>query len=142
MPPDRDRAGGRRGSGLRILLVDDEPSIRQAFAVLLTRDGYVVDVAPGGETAERLLGDHCFDCLILDYRIPDVRGDLLFEYAQSVQPGLRERTIFITGDIAIATYATLEATGCPVLLKPFDIEDLTAAVRARCAGVDGRLRPA
>ena len=140
MLPDADKP--RRGSGIRILLVDDEPSIRQAFATLLMRDGYVVEVASSGEAAERTLGEKQIDCLILDYRIPDVRGDLLFEYAHSVQPHLKERTIFITGDIAASTHATLQATGCPVLLKPFDIEELSAAVRERCAAADGRSRPA
>jgi DNA-binding response OmpR family regulator len=138
--PDGDKH--RRGGGLRILLVDDEPSIRLAFATLLSRDGYVVDVAACGEAAERVLGERRIDCLILDYRIPDVRGDLLFEYAHSVQPHLKERTIFITGDIAASTHATLQTTGCPVLLKPFDIEDLTSAVRLVCAEADGRSRPA
>ena len=141
MLPDAD-SKPRRGSGIRILLVDDEPSIRLAFATLLTRDGYVVDVASCGEAAERTLNERQIDCLILDYRIPDVRGDLLFEYAHSVQPHLKERTIFITGDIAASTHATLQATGCPVLLKPFDIEELSAAVRERCAAADGRSRPA
>lgn len=140
MLPDADKP--RRGGGLRILLVDDEPSIRLAFATLLTRDGYLVDVASCGEAAERTLNAKPIDCLILDYRIPDVRGDLLYEYAHSVQPQLKERTIFITGDIAVSTHATLQATGCPVLLKPFDIEELSAAVRDRCAAADGRSRPA
>jgi DNA-binding response OmpR family regulator len=138
--PDADKP--RRGGGLRILLVDDEPSIRLAFSTLLIRDGYLVDVASSGEAAERTLGEKQIDCLILDYRIPDVRGDLLFEYAHSVQPHLKERTIFITGDIAVSTHATLQATGCPVLLKPFDIEELSAIIRERCAAADGRSRPA
>jgi DNA-binding NtrC family response regulator len=133
---------GRRSGAVRILLVDDEPSIRVAFATLLSRDGYLVDVAAAGEVAERILGETRIDCLILDYRIPDVRGDLLFEYAHSVQPHLKQRTIFITGDIAAGTHETLAATGCPVLLKPFDVEDLTAAVRRCCAEADGRSRPA
>jgi len=138
--PDADKT--RRGGGIRILLVDDEPSIRLAFATLLVRDGYLVEVASSGEAAERILGEKHIDCLILDYRIPDVRGDLLFEYAHSVQPHLKERTIFITGDIAGSTHATLQTTGCPVLLKPFDIEELSAAVRERGAAADGRSRPA
>jgi DNA-binding response OmpR family regulator len=133
---------GRRGGGLRILLVDDEPSIRLAFSTLLSRDGYLVDVAAAGEAAERILGETHIDCLILDYRIPDLRGDLLFEYAHSVQPHLKQRTIFITGDIAAGTHETLATTGCPVLLKPFDVEELTAAVRSCCAEADGRSRPA
>lgn len=121
---------------VRILLVDDEPSIRQAFATLLTREGYDVQVAAGGEAAERVLNLGTIDCLILDYRIPDVRGDLFYEYALSVQPQLRRQTVFITGDIAPSTHETLDATGCRVLLKPFDVEELLAAVSA-CLRVGG-----
>ena len=134
---------GGSGGGPRILLVDDEPSIRQAFAALLTREGYEVLVAAGGEAAERSLNVAHIDCLVLDYRIPDVRGDLFYEYALSVQPQLRRQTVFITGDIAPSTHETLDATGCRVLLKPFDVEELLAAVATclRAGGVMVRPRP-
>jgi len=116
--------------GPRILLVDDEPAIRLAFSTLLRREGYVVEVAGGGEAGERALTRERVDCLILDFRIPEVRGDVLYEFACGVQPHLRRRTVFVTGDIAVATHDALAATGCRVLLKPFDVEDLLAAVAA------------
>lgn len=126
--------------GARVLLVDDEPALRHAFATMLRREGYDVDVAADGESGERALARARVDCLILDFRIPGVRGDLLYEYACAVQPQLRRQTIFATGDIAAATHDLLHATGCRVLLKPFDIEDLIAAVAA-CLDPDahGRL---
>ncbi len=128
MPPAIARHGS--GHAPRILLVDDEPAIRLAFSTLLRREGYVVEVAGGGEAGERVLTRDRVDCLILDFRIPEVRGDVLYEFACGVQPHLRHRTVFVTGDIAVATHDALEATGCRVLLKPFDVEDLLAAVAA------------
>jgi DNA-binding NtrC family response regulator len=122
--------------GKRLLLVDDEPSIRSAFATLLSREGYVVETAATAEAGERALARGRVDCLILDYRIPDVRGDLFYEYAQSVQPHLRQRTVFITGDIAAATHEALDATDCQVLLKPFDVETLLSAITI-CLRLDG-----
>jgi DNA-binding NtrC family response regulator len=115
-------------AGKRLLLVDDEPSIRSAFATLLAREGYLIETAGTAEAGERALARGWVDCLILDYRIPDVRGDLFYEYAHSVQPHLRYRTVFITGDIAPATHELLDATGCQVLLKPFDVETLLMAI--------------
>jgi DNA-binding NtrC family response regulator len=112
------------------LLVDDEPSIRSAFATLLAREGYCIETAATAEAGERALARGRVDCLILDYRIPDVRGDLFYEYALSVQPHLRVQTVFITGDIAPATHELLDATECQVLLKPFDVETLLMAITA------------
>lgn len=116
------------GAGKRLLLVDDEPSIRSAFATLLAREGYIIETAATAEAGERALGRGRVDCLILDYRIPDVRGDLFYEYAISVQPHLRTQTVFITGDIAPSTHDLLNATDCQVLLKPFDVETLLMAI--------------
>ena len=121
--------------GKRLLLVDDEPSIRSAFATLLAREGYCIETAATAEAGERALARGRVDCLILDYRIPDVRGDLFYEYAHSVQPHLRYRTVFITGDIAPGTHEVLEATDCQVLLKPFDVETLLMAI-AQCLRSD------
>jgi DNA-binding NtrC family response regulator len=117
-------------AGKRLLLVDDEPSIRSAFATLLAREGYLIETAATAEAGERALARARVDCLILDYRIPDVRGDLFYEYALSVQPHLRTQTVFITGDIAPATHEVLNATDCQVLLKPFDVETLLIAISA------------
>jgi DNA-binding NtrC family response regulator len=129
-------------AGKRLLLVDDEPSIRSAFATLLAREGYAIETAATAEAGERALARGRIDCLILDYRIPDVRGDLFYEYALSVQPHLRHQTVFITGDIAPGTHELLDATDCQVLLKPFDVETLLMAISAclRLGEADGGAR--
>ena len=49
------------------------------------------------------------DILLIDLRIPDMRGDAIFEYAAGVQTHLREHTLFITGDISDAAQPRLRA---------------------------------
>ena len=95
-------------AGKRLLLVDDEPSIRSAFATLLAREGYLIETAGTAEAGERALARGWVDCLILDYRIPDVRGDLFYEYAHSVQPLhitvlISRKADSIDGPVAVST---------------------------------------
>jgi DNA-binding NtrC family response regulator len=69
------------------------------------------------------------DVLVLDLRIPDMRGDAFFELASAIQPHLRARTLFTTGDITERAQELIEACRCPMLRKPFDLKDLIDWVR-------------
>ena len=69
------------------------------------------------------------DVLVLDLRIPDMRGDAFFELASAMQPHLRSRTLFTTGDITERAQELIEACRCPMLRKPFDLKDLIDWVR-------------
>ena len=69
------------------------------------------------------------DALIIDLRIPDMRGDTFFELAAAIQPQLRSRSLFTTGDITDRAQELIEACNCPMLRKPFDLKDLFDWVR-------------
>ena len=112
---------------MRVLIVDDETTICRALQIALTRAGYVVDTRETGEGALELLRREHVDALIVDLRIPDTRGDVLFEMAVSLQPQLARQTLFITGDGSSQGLELVGACGCPVLIKPFDLKDLIAA---------------
>ena len=112
----------------RVLVVDDEEAIGRALRLLLSRAAYAVDVVRTGAAAEVLLAERHYDCLVLDYRIPDVRGDELYLYATGVQPHLRGRAVFMTGDITERVHAMIDETGCHRLEKPFDVHAMLAAV--------------
>ena len=58
-----------------------------------------------------------------------MRGDVLFELASSLQPHLRNRTIFTTGDASERAQDLLQACNSTVLQKPFDLEELLGVVR-------------
>lgn len=112
-----------------VLLVDDEPAICKALALALSRAGFRVTTALSGETAMSVVRSEHVDMLVLDLRIPDMRGDTLFELAAAIQPHLRTRTLFTTGDITERAQELIEACRCPLLRKPFDLRDLIEWVR-------------
>jgi DNA-binding response OmpR family regulator len=116
---------------VRVLVVDDEPTICRGLTIALTRAGYEVVAVESGESAHTLLRSQHFDCMVVDLRIPDLRGDVLFELAASIQPQLRQRTIFTTGDTSERARELVEACGCPVIAKPFDLAELLRAVQER-----------
>jgi DNA-binding NtrC family response regulator len=116
----------------RVLVVDDEPSICRALTIALSRAGYDVVSALSGEAAHELLRTTHFDVLFLDLRIPDVRGDVLFHLAASLQPHLRHRTLFSTGDVSERAQSLIDECQCPVIRKPFKLDDVLAAVAALC----------
>ena len=111
---------------LRVLVVDDEPTICRALTIALGRAGYDVVAVEAGEQAHTLLRAEHFDVLVLDLRIPDLRGDVLFELAASIQPHLRYRTLFTTGDTSERALELIEACGCKALHKPFELQELTS----------------
>jgi DNA-binding NtrC family response regulator len=117
-----------------VLVVDDEPSICRALTIALTRTGYDARALESGEAASLLVRQEHFDCLIVDLRIPDMRGDIFFEIAASVQPHLRHQTILTTGDVSELAHELLDACGCPVLQKPFDLHDLLGLVAKMTGG--------
>ncbi|MBL8140098.1 MAG: response regulator, partial [Acidobacteria bacterium] len=58
----------------RVLVVDDERSMRELLYIMLRREGYEVTLAESGEQALAALGRHAFDLVISDIRMPDMSG--------------------------------------------------------------------
>ena len=112
------------GQSTHVLLVDDEPAICKALSLALTRAGFRVSAALSGENAMSVVRSQHIDVMVVDLRIPDMRGDSLFELAAAMQPHLRNRTLFTTGDITERAQELIEACRCPLLRKPFDLKDL------------------
>lgn len=125
MPRDRTRFEGGR-----VLIVDDEPSICRAIQIALSRAGIDGVVAESGDAALAKLRTEQFDVMICDLRMPDLRGDVLFELAAAIQPQLRHRTLFTTGDITDRAERLIDACKCPMLRKPFELSDVVDTVRA------------
>jgi len=114
--------------GVRVLVVDDEPSICRALSIAFTRSGAQVRAVGTGESALWLLRTEEFDCMIVDLRIPDIRGDVLFELGASLQPKLRRNTIFTSGDATEFAQSLVTACGSRLVAKPFDLGDLLSTV--------------
>lgn len=116
------------GGPIRVLVVDDEPAICSALSHLLHRAGFDVSVAASPPDAELLLSD-TIDAMVIDLRMPHMRGDVFFYLATARYPHLRRRTVFITGDISTDAELIIGHTGCGYLEKPFQNVELVAALK-------------
>jgi DNA-binding NtrC family response regulator len=115
---------------VRVLVVDDEPSICKALTMALSRTGYEAIAAQSGESALAIIRNEHIDILLIDLRIPDMRGDVIFEVAAGHQPHLQYQTLFMTGDITDRAGKLIAACRCHYLRKPFDLGDMLSAVEA------------
>lgn len=127
--PQQARDAGPRALA-RVLIVDDEPSICKALSMALSNAGYEAIAALSGESASAIIRNEHIDVMLLDLRIPDMRGDVIFEVAAGYQPHLRYQTLFMTGDITDRAVSLIAACKCPYLRKPFDLRDMLAAIAA------------
>lgn len=117
--------GPAPGTKEAILLVEDEPAVRQLFAQALTRAGYTVYEARNGQEAMKVFDQHgdAIDLLLTDLRMPYMGG---VELAQHLRA--RRKTLKL---ICVSGYpggAESELTG-DFLAKPFSRDNLLAKVR-------------
>jgi PAS domain S-box-containing protein len=133
---------GRELAGKRILVVEDEPAIREFVHHFMASMGSIVDSAANGQEAVALLaGGSSYELVISDFQMPDRDGRDLYEWIRASRPGLLKRLIYITGDtMNPRTRAFLEATGVPYLLKPVVASVLAAEVHRAMTGPRGGMR--
>lgn len=114
-------------AGRRLLLVDDEETIRRALSRFFTRRGWSVTEAEHGGRALEQLRDaaHPYDLVISDVKMPEVSGIELHAALRASRPEVLDRVLFCTGEVeSPAVAAFLAETRCRVLLKPFDLRTL------------------
>ena len=111
----------------RILVVDDEPNLREAIRYVLLARGHVVDTVGSGEQAVIEHAQQPYDLVILDISLPGISGLTTLTQLREITPGLT--AIFITafGSIASAVEA-MRRGGFDYLTKPFDNEDVVLTV--------------
>jgi two-component system response regulator PilR (NtrC family) len=114
----------------RILVVDDEPSMRQMLAIVLKREGYDVSLAENGRSAVAALERGSFDLLISDIKMPDMSGVDVLRAAKQADPDILG--IMITAFASTETAIEAMRLGaCDYLSKPFDIDLLKMKVREK-----------
>jgi PAS domain S-box-containing protein len=129
--PRRESLPPAVAPGRRILVVEDEASMRKLLHDVLTLEQHVVVESPDGPTALRLLEEQRFDLVISDIKMPRMSGRELYEHLRRSQPALAERIIFITGDMLNpATREFLQTTPHRVLEKPCSIDRIRREVAA------------
>jgi len=117
-----------RASG-NVLVVEDEEPLREALTEVLHGLGHRVVGATTGYEALSRLRERTWDLVMLDLRLPDVDGQVVWERALASDSRLAGRVVFMTGDIMSGeTQGFLEEARRPFLLKPFTMEDVGRVV--------------
>ena len=111
----------------RVLVVDDEDSIRNAIAKFLKSRGFDVSTASDGTTALDLLQQERFDALLCDVRMPGMSGTEVVPRAMELRPDLAVVMLTAVNDAPTATEA-LAKGALDYLMKPVELDDLAAAV--------------
>ncbi|HVQ09479.1 MAG TPA: response regulator [Allosphingosinicella sp.] len=111
---------------LRILLAEDDESMRHYLGRALERSGYRVVAVDNGLAALPLLESEPFDLLLTDIVMPEMDGIELAQKAAEIAPDIR--VMFITGFAAVALKAGRKTPDAKVLSKPFHLRDLIAEV--------------
>jgi two-component system OmpR family response regulator len=114
----------------RILLVDDEPLIRDFVGRALMRAGYAIDCASNGAAGVRLAVSGRYSLVILDLVMPDMDGRAVLTQILQELPGLPVLILSCMADTATKVEC-LELGAQDYLTKPFSLAELIARVRAR-----------
>ncbi|MCC7271209.1 MAG: response regulator, partial [Alphaproteobacteria bacterium] len=96
---------------------------------LLRREGHAADLAADGAEALRRIARRRYDLVVADIHMAGMDGTELFGRLEQQHPDLRERVLFVTGDVAnpeLEQFFVL--AGRPVLAKPFDDERFLSVV--------------
>jgi two-component system, OmpR family, manganese sensing response regulator len=114
---------------ITILLVDDEPALTEPLSRLLTREGYTVDVATDGRVGSQLANERNYQLLILDWMLPRLTG---LQICQQLRDrGDLTPVLFLTAkDTLNDRVIGLDAGADDYLVKPFELRELLARVRA------------
>ena len=131
MPATTHVQAASGNDSLRVLVVDDEASVRVSLRRYLAGRGHHVETTASGEDALVRLRDAKYDAVIVDMRMPDLSGEQLYERLRSGDPGHAERVIFTTGDLVNEQMKRfLDGTGRPCVPKPFEFASFDQALPA------------
>lgn len=112
----------------KILLVDDDETIRTTMIAILEDEGYSVDSAPNGKEAIKKTQEQTYNLALLDIRLPDMEGvELLGRMKDSIP---RMRKIMVTGFPSLQNAVeAVNKSADAYLIKPVDVDKLLATVK-------------
>lgn len=125
---------------MRILLVEDDPQLGDGLSVGLRQAGFAVDWLRDGQSADHALASESFDLLVLDLGLPRLSGMEVLRQAR--RRGQQLPVLILTArDATGDKIAGLDAGADDYLVKPIDIDELAARIRALSRRSGGRAMP-
>ncbi len=116
------------GSPIRVLVVDDEPSLAEVLSSVLRYEGWEVKTAADGSTAVRTARDFAPDAVILDVMLPDFDGLEVLRRLRAERPHVC--VLFLTArDSVEDRIVGITAGGDDYVTKPFSLEEVLARLR-------------
>lgn len=122
---------------MRLLLVEDDEMLGKAVSAGLKQDGYTVEWLIDGETALQALGTDEFDAVVLDIGLPGLSGIEVLQRIRQQKDGIS--VMILTAYDTVSDRITgLDAGADDYLIKPFDLDELLARLRAITRRKSGR----
>jgi len=122
---------------VRVLIVDDEKNLRKSIASYLTLENIEVREAENGLSAQRLLEEEAFDCIVLDLKMPGISGLDFLDWLREKGPSIPAVMISAFGNIDDAVKA-MKLGASDYLVKPFDPDELL--IRVNRAVAENRMK--
>ena len=127
----------KQSNGKSVLIVDDEPIMRESLRDWLSTSGYDVNVAADGEQALRMLKKHDYGVAVIDLRLPGKNGINVLKTARKRNPALKGIIITAYPSIETTTKA-LRQGAIDYITKPFEPEELEDLIERITDDKDGR----
>ena len=116
------------GEPARILIVDDDESIREVLTSILTDEGYIVDAVDTGEKAIKATHEKFYNLVLIDIRLPDMEGTKLLTELKDTVP--RMRKIIITGYPTLQNAIEAVNRGADAyIVKPINMDEALKTIR-------------
>jgi len=116
------------GERARILIVDDDESIRKVLSTILEEEGYIVDAAMNGKDAIKKSNEKFYNLALIDIRLPDVGGTELLTRMKDTTPKMRK--IMITGYPSLQNAVEALNKGANAyIMKPLDIDKILKTIK-------------
>ena len=114
---------------MKILIIEDEPSLRELIQRSLEKERYVVEAAADFQSGLRKIEDYDYDCVLLDIMLPDGNGLNLLEQLKKMRK--RENVIIISAKYSLDDKVLgLELGADDYLPKPFHLAELNARIKS------------
>jgi two-component system response regulator AtoC len=114
--------------GFKILVIDDESTLRESLQIALTASGYGIKTARTGEEGLELFLQETPDLVLLDHWLPGINGDLVLQKIKEANPEIPVIIMTAQGSVELAV-RSMKMGAFDLLVKPFELDQLEALIQ-------------